>query len=211
MSSRVYLKHTVSNTQPGTAQIGDEWLNSSTNRMYQFLSVSGATPQWIEIPVAITPNTFSMTNLAVSGGTTTAGNTTTLALSTTNLAETVSLVPLAITTLLNYNVTTQTVYYVTANSTGNFTVNIRASDTTTLNSILNIGQSVTVALFVTNGSTPYYVSAVQVDGASPASIKWQGGTAPSAGNASATDSYTFSVIKTAASTYTVLAAQTKFA
>jgi hypothetical protein len=41
--------------------------------------------------------------------------------------------------------------------------------------------------------------------------KWQGGTAPSAGNASSIDSYTFTIIKTASATYTVLASQVKFA
>ena len=49
------------------------------------------------------------------------------------------------------------------------------------------------------------------DGAAPALTKWQGGTAPSYGNANSIDSYTFSVIKTATSTYTVLAARVQFA
>jgi hypothetical protein len=40
--------------------------------------------------------------------------------------------------------------------------------------------------------------------------KWQGGTAPSAGNASGIDVYTFNIIKTASATFTVLAAQTQF-
>ena len=42
--------------------------------------------------------------------------------------------------------------------------------------------------------------------------KWQGGTAPSAGNASSIDVYVYTIIKTAATpTYTVLGSQTQFA
>jgi hypothetical protein len=41
--------------------------------------------------------------------------------------------------------------------------------------------------------------------------KWSGGTAPTEGNTSAIDIYTFTIIKTASATFTVLASQTKFA
>jgi hypothetical protein len=40
---------------------------------------------------------------------------------------------------------------------------------------------------------------------------WQGGSAPAAGNVSSIDVYTYTVIKTAAATFTVLASQTQFA
>jgi hypothetical protein len=62
---------------------------------------------------------------------------------------------------------------------------------------------------VTNGSTAYYPNAFQVDGSS-ISPKWQGGTAPTGGNSSSIDSYTFTIIKTASATFTVLASQVKF-
>ena len=51
---------------------------------------------------------------------------------------------------------------------------------------------------------------MQIDGNS-VTPKWSGGTAPTAGNASSIDVYTFVVIKTASATFTVLASQTKFA
>ena len=63
---------------------------------------------------------------------------------------------------------------------------------------------------VTNGSTAYYPTAFQIDGVS-VTPKWSGGTAPSSGNANTIDVYTFTIIKTASATYTVLGAQTKFA
>jgi hypothetical protein len=68
---------------------------------------------------------------------------------------------------------------------------------------------VTVALIVKQDNTTYYNNVVQVDGTTVTAI-WQGGSAPTAGNASSHDVYTYTAIKTAASTYTVLAAQTQF-
>jgi hypothetical protein len=79
-----------------------------------------------------------------------------------------------------------------------------------LNSLMSIGQAMTVALLVTQGSTAYYNSAVQVDGVS-VTPKYQGGTAWAAGNASSIDAYVYTIIKTGNAAFTVFAAQTKFA
>ena len=89
-------------------------------------------------------------------------------------------------------------------------MNLRASSGTALNSIMTTGQSVTVAFLVTQGASAYYNSALQVDGTG-VTPKWQGGTAPSAGNASSVDVYSYSVFKTANATFTAFASQTKFA
>jgi hypothetical protein len=75
---------------------------------------------------------------------------------------------------------------------------------------MSVGQSITAVLMVTNGSTAYYANAFQVDGTS-VTPKWSGGTAPTSGNASSIDVYTFTIIKTASATFTVLAAISKFA
>jgi hypothetical protein len=48
-----------------------------------------------------------------------------------------------------------------------------------------------------------------VDGSS-VTPRWQGGTAPTSGNASGIDSYTYVIIKTGSAAFTVLAAQTQF-
>jgi hypothetical protein len=72
------------------------------------------------------------------------------------------------------------------------------------------GQSITAVFMVTQGSTAYYSSAVQVDG-SAVTPKWQGGTAPTSGNASSIDVYSYTIIKTGSAAFTVLASQTKFA
>lgn len=126
------------------------------------------------------------------------------------LAETATITASAPSATTNFDAVTQAVQYYTSNATANFTFNIRGDSSTTLNSIMAVGQSLSVALLVTNGGTAYYPNAFQVDGAS-VTPKWQGGTAPTGGNASSIDAYVFTVIKTASATFTVLGSQTKFA
>ena len=63
---------------------------------------------------------------------------------------------------------------------------------------------------VTNGATAYYQSSFTIDGTA-VTPKWQGGTAPSAGDASAVDIYTYTIVKTGSAAYTVFASVTKFA
>jgi hypothetical protein len=109
-----------------------------------------------------------------------------------------------------FDVLTGGVVLITTNATANGTLNFRGNSGTTLNTVLATGQSVSCVLLITNGGTAFYPNAYQVDGVA-VTPKWAGGTAPSAGNASSIDSYSFTIIKTAASTYTVVAAQTKFA
>jgi len=112
-------------------------------------------------------------------------------------------------TSFTYDVLTQAVYYQNVNLGSNFTVNIRGNSTTPLNSTLATGESVTLALITKQGNNTFYNNVLQIDGTTVTAI-WQGGSAPTAGNASSHDVYTYTAIKTAASTYTVLAAQTQF-
>lgn len=118
----------------------------------------------------------------------------------------------AATGTINFDVVTQGVLYYTTNASANFTLNFRGNSTTTLSSLLAVGQAVSVVFLNTNGSTAYYASAFQIDGTS-VTPKWANGTAPTAGNASGIDAYSFTIIKTAATpTYTVIAGgATKFA
>lgn len=210
MSLKQNQRFFQSPNQPSNPNPGDEWLNTTTNRLYQFMSLSGNAPQWIETALSTTANTFSFNNVAVSGKGTFSGTTSSLALTTTNIAESVSLAPVAIAGYFNYNITAQTILYVTANSTSNFVLNITGADSVPLNNLLSIGQSVTCVLMLTNGGTAYYPTAIRVDGAA-ATVRWQGGSAPTSGNTTAVDSYTFAVVKTANATFNVFAAIAKFA
>lgn len=117
----------------------------------------------------------------------------------------------AATGTVNYDASTQADLYYTTNASANFTLNFRGNSSTTLNSILPVGQTATVVFRNTNGATAYYPNAFTIDGVS-VTPKWQGGTAPAAGSASAVDVYSFAITKTAATpTYQVFASVVKFA
>jgi hypothetical protein len=150
-------------------------------------------------------------NILVSDGTNW-NSTSTLSnyLSIKSLLETATISSSAPTANTNFDVITQAVQYYTSNTTTNFTFNIRGNSSIPLNSVMQVGQSATIALLLTNSTTAYYPNAVQIDSA-PQTIKWQGGTAVSAGNVSAIDIYSYTIIKTANNVYTLLGSQTKFA
>jgi hypothetical protein len=117
----------------------------------------------------------------------------------------------AATGTINYELLTNgAVTYYTSNASGNWTLNLRGNSSTTLNSIMSTGQSLTIAFLVTQGSTAYYQSGLQVDGSS-VTPKWQGGTAVSSGNTSSVDVYAVTILKTADATFSAFASQTKFA
>lgn len=124
--------------------------------------------------------------------------------------ETVSINASAPTATVNHYVQSGAVLYYTSNATNNFTWNVAAANDVTLNTWLSIGRAVTIVVLVTNGTTAYYPSAITIDGTS-VTPKYVGGSAISAGNANAIDSYTMTIIKTASATYTVLLSQTKLA
>ena len=138
------------------------------------------------------------------------GTTSSLGLVLTNMAEITTVSATAAIGTINYDVTTQSILYYTVNATANWTMNFRASSGTSLDSAMATGQAITVVFLATNGPTAYYNSAVQVDGSS-VTPKYQGGTAWSSGNASSIDAYVYTIIKTGAATFTVLASQTRFA
>ena len=111
----------------------------------------------------------------------------------------------AATGTINFDTLTQGILYYTTNASANWTLNVRGDVSNTLNSILATGDSITVSFLVTNGGTAYRHTAMTIDGTS-VTPKWSGGTAPAAGNASSIDAYSFTIIKTATNTYTVLGA-----
>ena len=111
---------------------------------------------------------------------------------------------------INFDFLTQAIENYTADQTANRTINFRGDSSTTLNNTMDTGQSMTCTIIMKQGSTAYYLNAYQIDGTT-ITPEWSGGTAPSAGNASSLDVYTFTIIKTASATFTVLASQTQFA
>jgi hypothetical protein len=150
----------------------------------------------------------------LSGGGTSGTVTLSIATSQSDLIvkgfeEDVNVVASAATGTINFDVSTASVWFYTSNASANHTLNFRYSSGASLNSVLAVGDAITLVWLNTNGATAYYPNVIQIDGSAvtpkvPAAI--------AAGNASSIDAYVFTIIKTAATpTYTVLETQTKFA
>jgi hypothetical protein len=116
----------------------------------------------------------------------------------------------AATGTINYDQQTQADLFYTSNASANFTLNFRGSSSVTLNNSMATGDTATLVFRNTNGTTPYYANVIQIDGTT-VTPKWLGGTAPSAGNASSIDVYSFVITKTGSATFTVLGSVSKFA
>ena len=124
------------------------------------------------------------------------------------IEEDINIVASAATGTINFDVDTASIWYYTSNATANHTINFRYSSSVSLDSALPVGDAITLVWMNTNGATAYYPNAITIDGTSvtpkvPATI--------SGGNASSIDAYSFTIIKTASATFTVLETQTKFA
>jgi len=131
---------------------------------------------------------------------------------TTSIEEVIEAVEISATTsgTIGFAVLEGAVDYYNVDQTGNRTINFIGDGGTTLDATLATDESITVALLMQQGATPYYLNTYQIDGSGVTPL-WQGGTAPSAGNASSTDVYAFTIVKTASATFTVLASHTQFA
>jgi hypothetical protein len=180
--------------------IGATYLAKANN----LSDVASATTSRTNLVAAKSGSNSDITNL------TALGSSTASALTTPNIVEPVTVNASAPTATTTYDVATQSVVYYTSNNTVNFTLNIRGSSTTALNALIGIGQSITLTLMVTNGTTAYYPNVIQIDGTA-VTVKWQNATAVTAGNPSCIDVYCFAIIKTASATFTVIGSQSKFA
>ena len=145
-----------------------------------------------------------------TGTQTFSGTSSAQAIVLSDAAEVATISATAATGTINYDITTQSVLYYTSNASANWTVNFRGSSGTSLDTLMSTGRSTTAAFLVTQGSTAYYNSAIQVDGTtSGVTTRWLGG-APTAGNASGIDSYRYAIFKTGSATFTVLASVAQF-
>ena len=159
-------------------------------------------------------NSVAITGGAVAGvtlsGATASSNTFTTGNSIQGLLEKATITASAPTSTTNFDVQTQVVQYYTSNATTNFTLNIRGDGSTSLNSVMSTGQSLTIALLVTVGSTAYIPSTIQIDG-STVTPKWVNGTSPTTAYVSGVVVYALTIVKTASATFTVLGSQTRYA
>ena len=210
-------------------------VNSSTTSGLAWVDSAASTQTLTNKSVSLTSNTLTGTiaefntaltdqNFATVAGSETLTNKTLTSAALTapvitgtasiwQMMENVTVSATAATGTVNYDVLTNgAVTYYTSNASGNWTLNLRGDGSTTMNSVMSTGKSLTVAFLVTNGGTAYYQTALQVDGTtSGVTLEWQNGAAPAAGNINSIDAYSITLIKTGSATYTALASQTKFA
>lgn len=110
---------------------------------------------------------------------------------------------------VDFDVITQSILYHTGNSISDWTFNVQGDANTALNSIMSTGQSLSIAFLATQNTSPYYQTLFQID-SSEVTPKWQGALPPASGNPSGVDVYSYTIIKTANATFTVLGSQTQF-
>ena len=99
------------------------------------------------------------------------------------------------------------VHYFTTQETTTSTPNIRFSSAITLNTVMAVGETISVTI-ITTAAAAGYSAQLNIDGGSQTE-NWVGGTVPSGGGSSGVDIYTYNIIKTASATFTVIANQTK--
>ena len=152
----------------------------------------------------------SNTNATFANNVSVTGNVTTNGLLDINYAtESVGIIG-AQTGTYNFDLLSNSVQFSTSTSTGNIVVNMRGSSTVTANTMLAVGQSVVGTYIMTTGATAHTITSLQIDG-SAQTIRWVGGSAPTA-NTNSTNAFSFTLIKTAATpTYIVLGSMTRYA
>ena len=183
------------------------FVDSTTDGYQRLNEDSGLTYNPSTGTLSATIFSGSISGGTISGTTITASDTVTF---NASAIEEVSVVAAAAGGTVTLDAKTNSVFYYTANATGNWTLNFRGDGSTTMNTFLAVGKSTTVVFLAQQGLTAFFANAFQVDGVG-VTPRWLGGSAPTGGNASSIDSYSFTIIKTAASTYTVLASQARFA
>lgn len=135
----------------------------------------------------------------------------------TSLAERVYYTGSAASGTQNLTTSLYSTFLFNAGGSANWTINLQADGTSTLTSqMLQVagvgtwGSAITVAIVSVNGANTFWPSTFQIDGTTR-TVKWQGGTAPTGGNASSTDIYVYSCLYNQNTGWQVYGSQTKFA
>ena len=122
--------------------------------------------------------------------------------------ETINIVANRLSAATDIDLEDGLVHYFSTSETTDATPNIRFNSSTTLNSKLSVGDSVTVTIISVTDNTNDSYEQLQIDG-SAVTEQWIGG-APPGGGSSGYDVYTYQIIKTADATYLVFANKVNF-
>ena len=123
------------------------------------------------------------------------------------LAEEVNVTAGKLSDNTNINVEDGMVHLFTTAESTTSTPNIRYNGSTALNARMSIGQSIVVTLITTANASAYSAN-ITIDG-SAVTENWVGGSAPDAGGSSGVDIHSFTIIKTADATFTVIGNHSK--
>ena len=142
-----------------------------------------------------------------------------LNISLTRVLEEANISIIALGGNVNIDVSNSTVYFFNANTTANLTFNLRANATHTFDSATAIGETTSVAIAVKHG-TQRHSANLYIDGGlitgnfsdTSNSILYAANTKPEFATFSSSEInlFSYSVFKTAANSYTVLAGNTLF-
>lgn len=222
--SGVSLGSNLNSLIAGTFLSGDPY-NGSVARTWNISATSSNTPDTLvsrDSNGDFSVGTINVENFNSTGNGIIDGNLgigTTLARHTLDViggfsfsGEAIESVKITAGTLLanqNINLTDGMVHYFTSNEVGVSTANVRIDASTSLDSKMNVGTTVAVTVIITP-NTVGYSTCINIDG-SYNDVKWLGGTDPTTGSSSGVDIYTYQIIKTASSTFTVLGSVNNFA
>jgi hypothetical protein len=111
---------------------------------------------------------------------------------------------------VNIDIGNNTSYFFSSNTTANVTFNLRGNTTTTFDTTVAIGQTASVAIALKQGDTKYKAN-VYIDGVLQTPY-WLGNSSPGYATTQqqSIDVYTYTIFKTASSTYSILAANSNF-
>jgi len=114
---------------------------------------------------------------------------------------------------LNIDLENGMVHYFTTTETTTSTPNIRYNASTSLASVMNVGEAVSVTL-MTNAAAAGYSAQLTIDGGG-VTEEWSGGSAPTTGGAAGIDIHTYTIVKinntgTVNTDFLVLATYTNF-
>lgn len=123
--------------------------------------------------------------------------------------EKTTVTPTAAAGTVVFDVLSQSILYYTSNATSNWALNVRGDSVNTLNSIMAVGDTVTIVFMAQQGGTAYFQSGFQIDGVT-VTPKWEYGLTPYSGYSNSIDAYTLSITKTGNAAYTVIGTQTKY-
>jgi len=185
---------TLSWVAPGGAGTGNPG-GSNTNIQFNDAGLFGGDTSFT---FDQTTELVTVENLLVNN-TTQVGSTLTIQ----QAQEKVDLNATPATGTINFDLLDQAIVLQTADATGNFTLNFRGNTTTTLDSIMSAGQSMTCTYINENGASPFTLSGVEIDSTTQ-TVEYYNNVVPGIGTVNEKDYYTFNIIKTASATFTVL-------